>query len=294
MALSQSLVVSVLLHAAVVGAFGLATRARAPAAELPPALSSSEPQSAALGGDTFEVDALLDAPPASRAAAPEPAAEPDPAPPAPPAAEAIAEKPKPKPKLRPRRAKPERAAASAAREPSTAPPSVEEHDAPGSGKTYGAADLPPGVRHLGPAFTRAISAATNRDPFWTTLPLGRVGTARVTIAVGEDGKLERVQRDGDPPLAAPLERLVERTLALLRSGRFALSRRAPGAGRELLEIEVLLSQVDPADDVLKDAAHTAKMGFSPPEPGKPGRAFFVHVSGLRFDARVAIVSQSAR
>jgi hypothetical protein len=293
MALSQSLVVSVLLHAAVVGAFGIATRVRPPAAELPPALSSSEPQSAAFGGDTFEVEALVDAPARAQATPSQPAAaEPDPAPAAPPPTAAIAEQPKPKP--RSRRAKPKRTEPSAASAASTASPSAEEPDAPGSGATYGAADLPPGVRHLGPAFTRAISAATNRDPFWTTLPLGNVGTARVAIAVGEDGKIERVKRDDDPPLAAPLERLVERTLALLRSGRFALSRRAPGAGRELLEIEVLLSQVDPPDDALEEAAHTAKMGFSPPEPGKPGRAFFVHVSGLRFDARVAIVSQTAR
>jgi outer membrane biosynthesis protein TonB len=294
MALSQSLVVSVLLHAAVVGAFGIATRVRPPTAELPPALSSSEPQSAAFGGDTFEVEALVDAPARAQSAPSKPAAaEPDPAPaPPPPTSDAVAEKPKPKP--RPRRAKLKRTESSAASEASTASPSAEEPDAPGSGATYGAADLPPGVRHLGPAFTRAISAASNRDPFWTTLALGKVGTARITIGVNEDGKIERLKRDDEPPLAAPLERLVERTLVLLRSGRFALSRRAPGAGREVLEIEVLLSQVEPLDDVLDDAAHTTKMGFSPPEPGKPGRAFFVHVSGFRFDARVAIVAQTAR
>jgi len=81
---------------------------------------------------------------------------------------------------------------------------------------------------------------------------------------------------------------------LLRAGRFALSRRKSGAGREILEIDVTLSMVPPPEGDWDDPAHTAKMGFVPPEPGKPGRAFFVHGSGRRFDAQVTIVLQKAR
>ena len=69
---------------------------------------------------------------------------------------------------------------------------------------------------------------------------------------------------------------------------------ATGAGREVLEIEVTLSMVPPPEGEWDDPTHTAKIGFVPPEPGVPGRAYFVHASGRRFDARVTIVRTSPR
>ena len=307
MALSQSLVVSVLLHAAVVGAFSVAVRARA-SAELPPALPSAAPNNAAFGGETFDIEALLEAPPSRRArAASVPVAEPEP-------------EPKTEPKLEPESqvSKPASTQAVDARGDAPAPkkpkkrraraeakpaPSAEAgHDTASSegpnddrGASYGAQDLPPGVRHLAPAFTRAVAAATHRDPFWTTLEIGSVGKARVVLEVDEEGHVSRLVDSSDPPLPAALERLVDRTLVLLRTGRFALSRRAAGAGRETLEIDVTLAMIEPPeDDWDEGSSHTAKMGFVPPEPGTPGRAFFVHGSGRRFDARVSIISQKAR
>jgi hypothetical protein len=61
-----------------------------------------------------------------------------------------------------------------------------------------------------------------------------------------------------------------------------------------LKIQVTLSQVSPPEGEWDSPGHTAAMGFVPPEPGTPGRAYFVHGSGRRFDARVSIEPVSDR
>src|SRR5690606_1008565 len=137
---------------------------------------------------------------------------------------------------------------------------------------YGAAGLPLGVRHLATAFTKAVSAATNRDPLWDELPVGTVGKLRVVIDVDDDGRISHQPFDDEPAPPPALKRLVERTLLLLRAGRFALSHDRPGAGREVLEIEVTLSTVTPPEGEWDDPTHTAKIGFDPPAAGVPGRA----------------------
>jgi hypothetical protein len=287
MALSRALVASVLLHAAVVGAFTWAGAVRSAAALVAPA-SSVRPLGA-VAGDTFDVDAISDAPrrgdqKLSTAAAGE-------------------KKPsQPAPAPKPEAGEPVQRARKASRAPAAKPIEKPSDAAQTSGaseqgddeRSYGAAGLPPGVRQLAPAFTQAIAAATNRDPYWAELPFGNHGSARVVIDVGEDGRITLVERDGAQTLPPPLERMLKRTLLLLRAGRFALSRRGSGAGRESFEIEVTLSQIPPPEGDWDDPGHTASIGFTPPKPGRPGRAYFVHGSGRRFDAKVTLAPTEAR
>jgi hypothetical protein len=288
MILSRALVVSVLLHAAVVGAFTWAGASRSAAAVSPPA--SAALRFGAAAGDTFDVDAITEAP--RRGDRQRTATAPSPPRPSPPERAARPVKPAPAERapgaLRAKRAKPASTQpAAAAGGGEQAPGASEQSD---DGRSYGAAGLPPGVRQLAPAFTQAIAAATNRDPFWAAQPLGDVGSVLVVIDVNEDGRITLVENDEQRTLPPALDRLVQRTLMLLRSGRFALSRRGANAGRESFTIDVTLSQVPPPEGDWDDPGHTASIGFSPPAPGKPGNAYFVHGSGRRFDARVTIAS----
>jgi hypothetical protein len=140
------------------------------------------------------------------------------------------------------------------------------------------ADAP--ARGFAKAFTRALPAANNGDPIWGQLPLGPVGSVRVTVTVGTDRTIE----DGrvlDKPRKPPLHlaRLVDRTLIFLRGGRFALT--GGGAGTEILRLDVTLSERAKNDGPLA-------LGFEAPTPGNPGRAYFQLAAGRFVEARVVI------
>jgi hypothetical protein len=113
-----------------------------------------------------------------------------------------------------------------------------------------------------------------------------VGTIRVELSVGEDNRLGTVQslppRKGEPPTPAALERLVQRTVILLRAGQFALSG-SNQPGKELLTIEVRLRD-EPPDDDAKDVV--MQLGNEPAAPGRPGRAYFRYDTGRLFEAKV--------
>jgi hypothetical protein len=154
--------------------------------------------------------------------------------------------------------------------------------------------LAPGVRRLGYAFTRAIPAATPADAEWRELPAGRVGTIRIELEVDENhrlGAMKRWQaRPGEPAPPPVLERMVERTLILLRAGQFALSG-SNEPGRERLVIDVHLK--DGASEGEGENVVVQK-GFDGASPGQPGRAHFRYGSGRSFEAKVTIVPAAPR
>lgn len=136
------------------------------------------------------------------------------------------------------------------------------------------------ARGFAKAFTRAVPAANNGDPVWGELPLGPVGSVRVSVTVGTDGAIDDSKVLDKPRKPPPhLARFVDRTLILLRGGRFALTN--GGAGTETLRLDVTLSE-HPIDD------GPLALGFEAPSPGTPGRAYFQLASGRLVEARVAI------
>jgi len=145
------------------------------------------------------------------------------------------------------------------------------------------------VRRLGYAFTRAIPAAAPGDSAWRELKAGNVGTIRVALTVDADGRLGEARRwkshPSEPDAPAPLQRMVDRTLILLRAGQFSLSS-SNGPGTERLLIQVRLTdgeaEVEAGDTVVQKK-------FEGASPGHVGKAYFRYGTGRAFEASVTIV-----
>jgi hypothetical protein len=152
--------------------------------------------------------------------------------------------------------------------------------------TYGAAGQAAMERSLAKAFTRAIPAAISKDPIWSELELGAAGSARIEITIDEEGKIASAEPERPPP--KQLKRLLDRTLILLKSGRFALSR-GEGAGSETLELEATISERQGKADEFANPRDPIQLGFEPPSSEKAGRAFFTLASGRHVEIRVKLV-----
>jgi hypothetical protein len=277
-----ALAVSALLHAAaLLVAFGILAHRPAP--------KLTVDAGASWAGDTFDVDELVAA--EKRASAP---AGVEPAGGAARTTETSAEGDKvfvkKAKRARPRepRSAPESSAAlasSATPGSASATPPTTSGSEPTGGQTGSAPAAP---AKLAKAFTRAVTAATHRDSLWDELPVGRVGAVTVVVSVDAEGKISASKLKDEKTVPAALERLVERTLKLLAAGRFALDARESGAGTETLAIVVELSAGEPSEGY-DDPRHTVSLGFEPPSGAMAGRAYFVHASGRRFEAKISIV-----
>jgi hypothetical protein len=265
-------VVSLALHAAL----GVWVGVRAD--ELPPPVKS-EPIRDAWAGNGIEVDA----PPAPLSPPSEPAAAP-----------AIAT---PKRAAVPRSVAPvprktdgdERSgAAAAAKNPpaksAAAPSNLQTAPNAGSPAPFGAAGLPPGVRHLPRAFARAVALANRGDAAWRTLPPGIVGEASVELPVEESGALGSLRfddtRERDRLLPA-VRRMLDNTVLLLASGRFSLDARELSVGVMRVRVRVEILEQSAMADPDVDPNELNAIDYEPPQAGKPGHGAFLLNSGRR-------------
>jgi hypothetical protein len=235
-------------------------------------------------------------------------------PPALPASEPIAaEPPRPPPKVPPKAARPtpldtEGPLARPSPSPSGTTSSSERQSAPhpsaagdarasgaesaanpaGASAAYGAPGLPPGVRHLPRAFTRALALANRGDTRWREVAAGRVGEARLVLAVdaeGQLGELEYASDDERERLAPVVKKLFANTLLLLKNGRFSVDPKTLAAGVTRLRVTVEVTDGGPrsADG---DPVELFGLGSAAPEAGKPGKSGFVLNSGRQVTAWV--------
>jgi hypothetical protein len=152
----------------------------------------------------------------------------------------------------------------------------------------GALELPPGVRHLAPAFARALPASSYADPQWSELQAGSLGRTELEIVVDEEGHISEVTFSPKTPPAAVVEHMVKNTILLLKAGVFSLDARSVSAGRERLSLEVSLSdEASPQPD--GDPRGLFRKGYEPPTPDRPGHARFTLNSGRHMEAVVKML-----
>ena len=200
-----------------------------------------------------------------------------------------AARPQRKPRAFRDRAKRNISEANADQQPLTAAPARPAMNA----GAFGSQGLPPGVRSLPSALTRAIPAATSADPIWQSLPVGAQRPFTLAVQVGGEGHIESAEIQGSRPGSIPtqFEHLQQRVIALLGAGSFALQNNSQ-TGRELFRISITLSQRTVPDDGAP--AELVERGFEPPRAGQAGRAYFTLPSGRHFEAKVEVLSSPAR
>jgi hypothetical protein len=274
---------SLLLLGAARGAVG------SPPAAAPPPEAAEPPLSDVWAGDTslpgrgglydVDVDRATAAPGATQTEAEAQPPQPTPAATATATAKVTAE---PRPARAPKEPGP--ANAHSAGSPPGAPRAAtgadrRDGESPGGG-SFGAVDKP-GIRDLGRAFTRAMPLASQSDAAWGRLPVGNAGMIDVTIDVDSDGKIAGyLPSERNPP--RHLVQMVERTLALLEAGTFALKGQV-GKGSERLELSATVTEEAAALDVTPGDALAFEFD------GKKGKASFFHKSGRRVEIRVRVV-----
>ena len=154
---------------------------------------------------------------------------------------------------------------------------------------FGAAGLPPGVRHLALAFARALPKGAHTDAAFRELSLGKLGEARIRLRVDEDGKLgplEFVDERARETLPAPIVRMLENALRLLAFGRFSLSTQKLEPGVLSLRVRVELSDEPPSVAENAQPNHVRELKGPASGTENPKRAWFVLNSGRRVDAWV--------
>jgi outer membrane biosynthesis protein TonB len=224
--------------------------------------------------------------PATAATAPATATAPARAPATAPASEdpyadppARAERPSP-PTSRPGRGTPAASAAPGSSAEARAPGEPGQ-GAPGGAQGSFGAEGSASVRSLGRAFTRAIPPACQADAGWGALPAGSAGTARVVIEIDAEGHVAgwKPEKGSVPP---HFESLVKRTLALLRSGTFAVQGSTVSAGAQVIEISATLGEATAAAE---GSAMDLAWRF---EDGR-GTASFTQASGRRVEVTLRVV-----
>jgi hypothetical protein len=108
--------------------------------------------------------------------------------------------------------------------------------------------------------------------------------------VDAEGHLEQTELDPEIPTPAPLKRMIEHTLLLLKAGTFSLDKKSVSAGVERVSLEVTLSQDTTGPDETGAPLLMAKEGHQAPEPGRPGYARFTLNSGRHMEAVLRLLS----
>jgi hypothetical protein len=152
---------------------------------------------------------------------------------------------------------------------------------------FGAVGLPPGVRYLPKAYTRALPQGSWGVAGFRTAPTGKLCEAEIAIAVAEDKSLgalevpDELERAALPGLC---KTMFENAHRLVSNGEFSLDAKTLVSGVVRLRIEVVVS-----DGEARPEGDSKEMwDYHPPSPGKRGRGTFVLISGRRVDAFVNI------
>lgn len=280
----HALFVSLMMHAAVLATMGMVIQREMLE---PGGLEEEEPEiPAGIPGDTFDIERLVEGEPGPRAVQENDKGNdtPVPAPKDPPVRRASLG-----PNASPTMVAPQPAGSSSAGAQGGGSPNGSGNGGP----RYGQADLPRGMLPLASAFARAVPAAVSNDRAWSRMAVGVAGHVEVTVHIDADGKIAQVSFRDPEHTPSHLQRLVDKTILVMRSGTFALVD-ARGPGFETLGIEVTLSQRAPIETANASPNDALRLGHDPPARDMPGRAYFTLASGRHFEARIVIIDSRGK
>ena len=135
------------------------------------------------------------------------------------------------------------------------------------------------------AFIHAIPLASAADPVWRELPPGPAGTIEISIIVSDSGKITGRK----VPNAAPkhLLALVERTLAQLASGTFALKDGVVSPGT----LRLALTVTEVSDVAVPEGQSGGAFGLK--SDVEKGTAEFTQVNGRHVEILVKLLPGAA-
>ena len=299
-----SLIASGALHVLVVVALARSASGAEPARD--------ELDPARFVGNTFEIETVdapltpaappLPAAPPTPTAAPEPAAPPLPKPaekaPSPPddpstraahSAQVASQSPSaPTPPAPARAESPVTASAERA-----APDGAQTATTGVVAPSYGQDALPASTASLAKAFTRAVPRIASSDQVWHGLPLGAAGKAVFSIEVDAQGKVVGQGTVLDEPAPAPhLERIIGRTVLLLKSQTFTAFGEAGRGGTQRFELTADIRQVAPLEDAFAEPRDLRQIGrLVEPTRVRPGKANFTYNSGRQVELTLRLLAQ---
>jgi hypothetical protein len=179
------------------------------------------------------------------------------------------------------------AASATAHAASSTPGNAE----PASGAAFGSVGLPPGVRYLPVAYTRALSQGGWGVAGFRTVPPGKLCEASLGIAVADDRSIGPVEypseheREALPELCRTL---FENARRLIVSGEFSRDPASLASGVTRLRVTVVVTETEPRDGA-EDAPHGLwSESHEPVSAGRRGRSSFTLNSGRRVDAFVEL------
>jgi len=155
--------------------------------------------------------------------------------------------------------------------------------------TFGAEGSAPGVRDLVRSFVRAIPIVASSDPIWATLPLGAAGAVDVTLVLDEELR-PHTKAPFESAIPQHLARLVNKTLLVMASGRFAVGAGGAAGAEQRLHIALAVTQESPPTQDLSAAGGAFGLRFEPPDDHQVSRAFFTLASGRRVEVSVRPLS----
>jgi hypothetical protein len=154
---------------------------------------------------------------------------------------------------------------------------------PGGG-TFGAEGAAPGTRDLLRSFVRALPTVASSDDVWSSLPLGNAGSTEIVLAVDENSQ-PRLGEGSFAGAPAHLRRLIQKTLVVLASGRFAPTDTS-AHGNARVKVAVTLTQLHAPSELERAAGGVFGLGFEGADAHQVSRAFFTLASGRHVELTV--------